>query len=218
MIIFKPHQAIEIIAQFIEPKVIVEAGAFRGHDSIRLAEKWPDATIYAFEPVPEIFEQLVTKTKAYTNIHRFKLALSNKNGTATFHIGEKPQKPGVPSQSGSLLAPKERLSYSTHEFKSKITVPTITLDSWALKQNISHIDLAWLDMQGHELAVLQASPNMLQNIKAIYCEVGFIEGYQGQPKHEEIKSWLENHGFKEVARDFENKSDWFFGNALFIKN
>jgi len=143
--------------------------------------------------------------------------LSDKIGTATFYVSEKPEKPGIPSQAGSLLAPKERLEYSSMQFPSTIKVSTITLDAWAQQETVTRIDFAWLDMQGTELAVLQASPNMLSTMKAIVCEVGFKENYAGQPSYQTILDFLAKNGFEPIARDFENTSNWFFGNVLVVR-
>ena len=73
-------------------------------------------------------------------------------------------------------------------------------------------------MQGHALSVLKASSHILQTVKAIYTEVGFVEAYEGQPQYEQVKAWLEEQGFEEVGRDFEDQQQWFFGNMLFAKN
>lgn len=217
--IIKPLQASAFIAPFLpDNPVIVEAGAFDGTDTLRLAAQWPEGSICAFEPVPEIFEKLVAKTKHASNIHRYPMALSNQTGTAHFYVSEKPEKPGVASQAGSLQAPKERLNKSPLIFPRTISVPTTTLDDWAQHQKISRIDMLWLDMQGHELSVLKSiSPALLHTVRVIHCEVGFIEAYEGQPTYPVVAEWLAHHGFTEVARDFENTTDWFFGNIIVVR-
>lgn len=219
MKIFKSHEAIAMIAPLLAPNpVIVEAGAFHGHDSLRMASQWPQGAIHAFEPVPDLYETLQKSTATHPNIHCYNLALSDHDGTALFYVSEKPNKPGVPSQAGSLLKPKERLKHSPLQFPSTIEVNTLTLDSWAAQNNIDHIDCLWLDMQGTELNVLKAAPHMLKKVSVIYTEVSFIESYEGLPQMAEVKSWIESQGFQEVGRDFENQTDWFFGNILFFKN
>lgn len=216
MHIFKPHQAIDIISHYLPANpLIIEAGAFNGSDTIAMAKKWPKATIHAFEPVPQIYEKLVANTKEYPNIHTHNYALSNQSGSATFYVSEKPTKPCIASQAGSLLAPKERLKYSPMQFPYTIEVPTITLDQWAEKNNIKKIDFIWLDTQGAELAILKAAPTMIKNLTAIYLEIGFYENYANQPSYQKIKSWLSMHNLEEVGRDFETMKKHFFGNCLF---
>ena len=46
------------IAQFLpENPVILEAGAHVGTDTVEMVNLWPKCTVYAFEPVPELFDK-----------------------------------------------------------------------------------------------------------------------------------------------------------------
>jgi len=219
MITFKPHKVFDHITPYLPANpIIIEAGAFTGQETITMATRWPHATIYAFEPVPAIFAQLEQNTAHLPNVHCYNIALSSSTGTAEFYVSEKPTKPGIPSQAGSLQKPKERLKHSPMQFPYVIEVPTITLDGWARQHNINHVDMLWLDMQGHELSVLQAAPRILPTVSVIYTEVGFIEAYEGQPTYEVVKNWLESQGFTMIGKDFVDQTAWFFGNALFVRN
>jgi FkbM family methyltransferase len=218
MRIVKQHEILPVIKQHVsEQPIIVEAGSFNGRDTQKLATFWPKGTVHAFEPVPEIFDQLTMNTQHLSNVCRYQLALSSVTDTAIFHVSENPEKPGRPYPAGSLLAPKERLLWSKARYTKTIEVSTITLDEWAQQHAISHIDFLWLDLQGHELAVIKSSPHILKTVKAIFCEVQFIEAYEGQPLYTEVLSWLEKEGFTAIARDFENTTNWFFGNILFTR-
>jgi len=218
MTIFKAHESIKYSAPYLPNNpIIVEAGAFNGSDTLRLATQWPNGHVHAFEPVPELFKAIEKRVANHTNISCYKQALSNRDGTAQLYLSEKPGKPGKVSQGNSLLPPKERLKHSTLTFDRTITVPTISLDSWAQKYQIPHIDLLWLDMQGHELAVLQASQHIIKTVKVIFTEVSFIESYANQPQMDDIIAWMNAHDFVEKGRDFSNTTDWFFGNMLFVK-
>lgn len=218
MIIFNPHKTIDILKPLLPNNpIIVEAGAFDGNDTNKMALQWPQGTVHAFEPVPEIYQRLRTNTNAFTNIRYYPCALSDHNGTAHFYISERPTRPGIASQAGSLHKPKERLSKSPLIFPRTAIVPTITLDQWACENGISSLDLLWLDTQGHELAIMQAAPNMIQNTKVVLAEVSFIESYEGQPRYEDVVTWMVDHGFEYVGRDFADTTTTFFGNALFVK-
>jgi len=218
MIIFKSNETLSVIKQCLpENPIIVEAGAFNGRDTQNMAQTWPQSIIHTFEPVPQLFAIVQKNTNRYDNIYCYSYALSNKNGSALFHVSEKPTKPGIPSQAGSLRVPKERLNYSSIHFPYSITVPTITLDTWAQECQINHIDFLWLDVQGHELTVLRAGQHILQTVSVILTEVGFFENYAGQPSYTDLKNWLESHGFNLIGRDFTTMQQWFFGNLLFIR-
>jgi FkbM family methyltransferase len=200
-----------------ENPVIVEAGTFNGKDTLLIARQWPKSTIHAFEPVPEIFSLLQKNTAHLPNIHRYCYALSNASGTAQFYLAEQPKKPGLPCPAGSLREPRDRLNFSPITYPKTTTVTTITLDAWAEQHNITYVDLLWLDVQGHALTILQASPQILSTLKVLHVEVEFNEAYKGQASFDEVKMWLETQRFEEVARDFEDQTSWFFGNAVFVK-
>src|SRR3989304_6137581 len=77
----------EIIKQFLPNNaIIVEAGAHIGRDTLKMSLLWPQGTIYAFEPVPELFAQLVERTKEQLNVRCFNIALSTVRGTATLNV------------------------------------------------------------------------------------------------------------------------------------
>jgi len=197
--------------------IIVEAGAFTGNDTLQLAKHFPAGTIHAFEPVPAIFEQLCSATQETPNIITHNYALSSQTGSSTFYVAQNPKRPSIVCQAGSLHQPKERLIHSPITYPTTIDVATITLDTWAQQQALPSIDFLWLDAQGHELAIMHASPRMLAQVKLIYTEVHFIEAYQGQPLYKDLHSWLENQGFTCIGKDFTNEQLWFFGNALYAR-
>ncbi len=212
------HSVLRFITPYLPHNpVIIEAGAFHGYGTVIMAKNWPQTVIHAFEPVPDIFIKLEDKTSGLVQVRRYQIALSDTTGSAVFHLAEKPEKPGIPAQAGSLLRPKERLSWSPMVYQQNIEVETITLDDWAKQQNIEHIDFLWLDLQGHELAALKGATHLLQNATVVYAEVQFIEAYDQQPLFGEICTWLQNQGFSLVAQDFTDQTSWFFGNAVFIR-
>jgi FkbM family methyltransferase len=189
--------------------IIVEAGAHIGKDTIEMAEIWPKGSIFAFEPVPFLHEQLVEKTRIANNIHCYPVALSDSTGSATMYVSS-----GESDGSSSLLVPKEHIvEHPNVKFTEKLQVKTITLDEWTVSERIDHVDFLWLDLQGHELAVLTASPRTLSSVFAIHTEVSLKETYNGVSLYPEFRSWLENKGF-EVVRESLPWRD--MGNVLLV--
>lgn len=200
----------ELIAPFLPVNpIILEAGAHIGRDTIKMIKQWPNATIYAFEPVPELFAQLQERTKDYPTIHCFNVALNNQSGPSTFY-----QSSGRSTATSSLLAPKEYQQEHPETYFDQITVQCVTLDEWAHLQNIFKIDFMWLDMQGGELNALQGGVNILKTVTAIYTEVALTERYASNPLYDEMKAFLEAQGFI-VQQEALGKGTW--GNVLFIR-
>lgn len=197
--------------------IIIEVGAFKGHDTIRLATALPESRVYAFEPVPELYEALVEATREHLNITPIQAAVSDADGMMPLYLAHKPN--GKTTQASSLQKPKERLKHSPIMFPETIMVPTVNLVAFAQAHNIKSIDLLWLDTQGHEMVILQSiQQTLLSQVRMIYTEVGFTEAYEGQAHADAIIAWLKDAGFTPVAQDFQNPPTWFFGNILFVRN
>lgn len=198
----------EYIKRFLPEKpIILEAGAHIGRDTLKMSLIWPRGTIYAFEPVPALYAQLIERTKNQENVSCDPRALSNVNGTAILHVSS-----GASTAVSSLLEPYEYKVQRPDVLFHPINVATITLDTWALDMNILSIDFMWLDMQGAELAVLQAGTSILKTVKALLIEVNLTERFKGNPNQETVTAFMQSQGFAAQAQDVpkHNKANIFF--------
>ena len=71
------------------PVSILDIGANVGAFALRYAEKYPSATIFAYEPVPETFERLLAETDAFDNIRPFNFAVREMAGVAEMKEGDR---------------------------------------------------------------------------------------------------------------------------------
>lgn len=199
------------ISKFIHNSpVIIEAGAHIGTDTSEMARLWPSATIYAFEPIPEIFSQLKENTSLYDNVKCYEVALGSYTGKCEIFKSS-----GSSDGSSSVLAPKEHLIYHPDvEFNTKVIVDIITLKDFFRKEKIDKVDLLWLDLQGFELEVLKVADNLLENVSAVYTEVSLVENYAGSVLYEDLKKWMRGKGYKVKKEELA----WVDGgNVLFVK-
>jgi 2-O-methyltransferase len=202
---------LKFIGQFL-PKnpVILEAGAHIGGDSIKMALAWKGVKIHAFEPIPDVYRKLISRTFFFKGITTYPVALGASTGQAKIFVSK-----GDSDASSSLLAPKEHLKTDPGVFfEEGITINTITIDEWAKVNNVTHIDFMWLDMQGYELAALMSGTNVLKTVKAIYTEIFLSELYEGAPLFDQVKAWLETQGFKVEKLEMVSQQS---GNALFVR-
>ena len=202
----------KFISNFLPPKsVIVEAGAHIGVDTVEMATLWPDSMVHAFEPIPSLHSQLESNTRALPNVIRHRFALGNTTGRQLIHVSK-----GISDASSSLLVPKEHLRvHPGVEFDETMEVDTVTLDDWASKTGIDHVDFMWLDLQGFELQALQSAMVILRTVTAIHCEVSLIKTYEGCALYPELRVWLAERGFR-VERE---ETPWVdMGNVLFVRN
>ena len=194
---------------------IVEVGAFTGNHTVQFIAYFPDAEVYAFEPVPTIYQFLCERTNHHKRVHCYQLAVSNKIGETTLFVAHNPQRPTKASSASSLHKAKNRLAFSPIVYPEVIQVKKITLDAWAVQHPILlPIDVLWIDTQGHEYYVLEGAKNLLQFVRFIHVEVHFGNPYEGQKEYQDVLEFLGNQGFIEIARDFSETQSWFFGNIL----
>ena len=194
--------------------VILEAGAFDGTDTVRFAERWPGATIYTFEPVPELFADVERRTSHLAQVRRYPMALSDRTGPATFHIVGNPDDESSPGRDFSSLLPLNDIFARQLAITRTITVQAITIADWAHSEGVDRIDFMWLDMQGMELPALKAASPVLATTRAIHMGVHREEFFAGCALHDEIVSSMRSAGFRPAIDHVTLK----FGNILFVRN
>ena len=200
----------EIFKYLPESPVIVDCGAHIGTDTVEFAANY-GSTIYAFEPVKNIFEQLVSNTKEYENVTCFNIALSSRNGVADMYISS-----GYSHGSSSLLKPKKHLEFHPDVyFKNVEQVKCTKLDTWANENKVKQVDMLWLDMQGAEQKMLMESFIILETVSVIHTEVSLFETYEGMGSYKGFKKFLKSRGFEVVLEAIPKGN--YGGNVLFVK-
>jgi FkbM family methyltransferase len=206
---------ISILEKFLgtNSPVILEAGAFDGADTLRFANLWADGKIYSFEPVPNLFEALSVKVAGYKNIQIFDKALvgNSEKNIELYTFSNSEFKHG----SSSILKPVAHLEISPEvKFGDVKKVSAITLDEWVIENDLTRIDLLWLDLQGAELQVLKAGAKALSITKVCHVEVSRYPLYEGGAKFSEIHELMVQQGFQLKVCRIPVVS----GNALYVKN
>jgi FkbM family methyltransferase len=203
---------------------LFEIGSCEGEDSIRLRRKYPKARIYTFEPLPGNIEKIKTNFQKYAakNINLFKLAMSNKDGKATFYVssGHPEDRPkeedwDYGNKSSSLLRPKKtKQIHRWLKFKDKIKVKTRRLDSFCDEACIDKIDFIFIDVQGAELMVLKGAGDLLKKVGMIWMEVESVELYNHQPLKDDVESFMQANGFKCIKSTVDEIS----GDQLYVNS
>lgn len=192
--------------------VVVEAGAYNGVDTENFAKLWPTGNVYAFEPIPNLFSQIIQRVKKYPNVTVFPEALIGETkNTVEIHTYEDSSKP---HGSSSILEPTLHKTVSPSvTFGRTISVPAVTLDNWVTQNNIQTIDLLWLDLQGAELTVLGQGEKALQMTKVCHIEVSRQPLYAGAATFDKVHSLMCSFGFRLALKRIPVIS----GNALYVK-
>ena len=149
----------------MKQKVLVYAGANTGGPLIRLSKNFD--VCYAFEAHPRIFQNLEARTKNYSNIQIFNVALTTRKGPVLFY-----EYIGMPYSSSLGAEMCDKHSPNVRSIK-KYTVKGINLMDFLRQKGVEHISLYLSDLQGVDFDVLQTLKPLIdkQNIDKIICEV-----------------------------------------------
>ena len=156
-----PADLLRLISAVSDHPVIIEAGAHHGEDTIALAAHAHH--VYAFEPVPHLFDRAKQLTDDHNNITLSSLALGGNERMDKMWISS-----GVNDASSSLLTPHRscNVHYSHIGFDpDQLDVKVTTIEAWAEENQVYAIDGMWLDIQGSELAALQAAGKILETVQ-----------------------------------------------------
>lgn len=152
----------------------------------QLLDIFPGSQIIAFEVDKELCERLNKTSKP--GIKFFPTALGRTEETRTFYETRHPM-------CCSLYEPNERLislynNFEVAYLKSVGSIETVSMDNFALQNNIQSVDFIKIDIQGAELDVFQGGRNVLNQIVAMVCEVEFIPHYIDQPLFGDVCAFL----------------------------
>jgi FkbM family methyltransferase len=204
--------------------VIFDIGACEGEDSIKYARIFPQATIYAFEPLPSNVEKARANLQKYNaaNVQLETSALSNEVGETKFYISSgKPQEFANVSdwdfgnKSSSLLKPDKVTEYHQWlSFKEEITVKTDTIKNFCTNNKLANVDFIHMDVQGAELLVLEGAQDLLSEVKLVWLEVEAVSLYKNQPLKNDVEAFMAKHRFIKIY----DQVDAIAGDQLYVSS
>ncbi|MEI6414555.1 MAG: FkbM family methyltransferase [Pseudomonadota bacterium] len=209
-----------VLTRLVPPgtgRVLVDVGANCGDMTQLFTSTHPDARILALEPNPEVHAGLSRRFAANHRVRCIHAALSNGNGTTRFHVNR------IPATSSFFPRVTDSRRYFSSEdaLDRMIEVPTLTLDTLARQENLTHIDLLKLDTQGAERVIFEGAAECLsrQMIDVIYTEFFCIPHYQDAPLLHHLWALLDSHGYSlyDLFKGPHGRNGQLrFGDAIFV--
>lgn len=142
---------------------IFDVGANIGQSSEPLAKAFPDARIFAFEPVTSTFQTLSQNMGPYKNVQPINIALGAKNALVNF------------SADPDSTENKILLSEENGDSKDKSPIQSVEMLAglnFCLNNNIGNISFMKIDAEGHDMEVLKGFSHFLDRVDFIQVEAG----------------------------------------------
>ena len=199
--------------------VVVDVGAHQGSTSVRFAETFPEARIFALEPDPENFAILVRQVRSVKRIVPIGRAAAERTGPATLYRTRFDQAHSLRRPAAD--APRYLASGDLLEEMGPVPIETISLDDFCVENGLDHIDVLKIDAQGSELEILEGGKGLFSRGAAtlVFLEVNFLPVYDGMALFPAVYQWLFDRGYRLVQLYDTAFRDRFFQigcNALFV--
>jgi FkbM family methyltransferase len=180
-----------LLAIGLKPRVILDIGANRGMFSRCAHYVFPDATIYAFEPLRDCYEKLRNLRSKIKKLECYNVALAGEVGEKVIHRSSYDYSSSLLEMEGLH---KEAFPYTAGERLEKVQVNT--LDGILHDRFLEKPILMKIDVQGYEKFVLLGAQRTLQQTDYVLCEMSVRPLYQGQALFDEIYRRLASSGFR----------------------
>ena len=176
--------------QHPRPNTVLDIGGSHGQFVKEAVRFFPGANIYSFEPIPECYRELLALCELVPALHPTNTALGDRDGEVDLWVSAFRD-----SSSIQEMMPAHTEAWPHTGIEAKIRVPIARLDSIASELDLKPPIFAKLDVQGHELAVINGGRETLSRCERVMLECNFAPLYKGQPSFTQLYDELHALGF-----------------------
>jgi len=168
----------ELLPEF-EAVTVFDVGANIGMSTAELGAVYPEATVYAFEPIASTFALLQARFGDSPRVKPFQLAMGDVPGSATMSVGPK------------------SLTSKIIETGEGETVTVVRGDDFCEEHGIQQINYLKIDAEGYDLKVCSGFRTMLKEnrIDFVQVEAGLNPTNRVHVPLEAFKEYLEPLGY-----------------------
>lgn len=191
--IYDPNSMVIINSLLPKDGVFIDVGASFGYFSIVATKAVaPNGRVIAIEPSSRDYNRLVDNVRINNLgniISTYRLAISDATGTALLSIATE--------ERSALNTLGNEFSFKGVDKVAKENVNTIALDDFVIANQIKHVDVLKLDIEGSELKALHGAKKTIAKFRpAIMLGVNSNALKASGTDHDEIQKTLSELGYK----------------------
>ena len=184
------YKAVRALLVSCTDPCIVDLGSFDGGDA-----EWMTAAcaavprVVVVEPDERNLARLRARFIGRKEVKIYSGAVASFTGTCKFHVCDNAENQAFAS--GSIREPSGHLiHFPWCTFPKTVDVPCWTLDDIACRENLDHIDVLWVDIQGAEADMIRGGQMALARTRYLFIEAEEVEFYKGQVLRAELIAML----------------------------
>ena len=179
--------------------LLIDIGANLGEFSRSFRRLFHRSHIVAFEPASDAFEVMKYSFKEHKNVFVENIGISDISGEKEMYVPKDNKLSGFAAYTDNLN------TWRKMDIGNLQTVNVSTLDSYESTiekmKNTASVDkvVVKIDVQGHELNVLNGGGTVLRKADMVLCECTFAPVYKGlEPSFSRVCSILYEHGLRPI--------------------
>ena len=199
---------------------LIDVGSHKGEYIKDISKEFKIKDIWAFEPNPNVYENLKKNTKNINSIKYFNCALGEENKNSTMFEN-------IESSSSSLNPMNEDSKYFKKKYfflnlfklkkkTKKIQIKISKLSDLLEYNKVDKIDLLKIDTEGYEFRVLKSLKSKLSYIKYIHIEHHFDDMIIKNYTLTDIHNYLTENGFTKfykIKMKFRKSFEYIYENS-----
>jgi FkbM family methyltransferase len=188
---FHPFSSLPLRATDV--RLVIDIGAYQGDYSYKALRLYPKARVISFEPSPDnsarFHSSILANREFADRVTLYQAAVSDSSGRATLNLTSYGPANSLERQAG------EHRRQNPHVYEvGTCEVKTLRLDD--IQLGADWVDVIKIDVEGHELRVLEGGVNTLNRTRFVIVEISLArdEGVDSQGVFE-IFAFMNMRGF-----------------------
>jgi len=174
--------------------VALDVGANRGQFAAQLRGRGFKGVIHSFEPLAAPFAELAAMAERDPRHKAYQLALSDRDGESEIFVGANDQ---TSSLQRAGTAGRDDGIGRAHQVAGSERIRLERLDAWCRETGIDPAAcFLKLDVQGHEMKVLEGAGALLEHIPLLQLETSILPIYEGETGFADFVTFLQSRGFR----------------------